>query len=240
MRLRNLSQAFGVTQMPIDPKNYISQPHNWFTTDINYEGVGRAEFDSPAGYISGYTKVQVNEVGNAHILMEIEEFDCESYLETNHPQYDTLMWLLNGRKPHNDGSFTVHAMGINPQNTCTSLIVTTQDGIFSADGKLLYNLPMFDSGNIVFHVSSSDYQSKTDQSIKYWVMPLTNLVSKALETIGFPLQRHILDQHPLRVFPTPTVPFDLPPEEQREAIAYSNRANCFIPFKFGEELERIC
>lgn len=222
--------------MPVNSDDYPIQQNDWLATEIRYEGTGKAIFTAPAGFIEGPSQVDVDETGKLRIVLEIGEFDCEEYLDTKFSRYDTLMWLLNGRKPHSTGSMSLHAMGVNPQNTCNSFQIVTSNGTFSVVGRINYSLPMFDHGKVMFHVISAVFEVNSEGKPEYWVFPLNNFVSPSLETISFPLQRHILDKHPLRVFPPSSVSLDLPPEEQRQSIRYANRANCFIPFEAGESL----
>lgn len=222
--------------MTVDPGDYPVQVNDWLATKILYEGIGKAIFTAPTGFVEGPSQVDVDETGKLRIVLEIDEFDCEEYLDTKFSRYDTLMWLLNGRKPHGTGSMSFHAMGVNPHNTCNSFQIVTPDGTLTTVGRINYNLPMFDQGKIVFHAISAVFTVNSEEKPEYWVFPLNNFVSPSLETISFPLQRHIIDKHSLRVFPPPVVPLDLPPEEQRQAISYANRANCFIPFESGQSL----
>lgn len=220
--------------MAVDPSDYPVQVNNWLATEILYKGIGKAIFTAPAGFIEGPSQVDVDETGKLRIMLEIGEFDCEEYLDTKFSRYDTLMWLLKGRKPHVTNGISFYAIGVH--NTCSSFQIVTPDGTLTAVGQINYKLPTFDREKIVFHAISAVFTVNSEEKPEYWVFPLNNFVSPSLETISFPLQRHIIDKHPLRVFPPPVVPLDLPPEEQQQAISYANRANCFIPFESGQSL----
>lgn len=38
---------------------------NWFLSDVIYQGQGRAEFNTPNGFIEGFTKIHFDEFGNS-------------------------------------------------------------------------------------------------------------------------------------------------------------------------------
>jgi len=44
--------------MNFDPENIPLVPNDWFKTQVNYEGRGRAEFRDPSGAIEGSTQMR--------------------------------------------------------------------------------------------------------------------------------------------------------------------------------------
>lgn len=217
-------------------QDYISQPNEWFSLELDYSGQGIAYFDNPKGYVEGKTTVTFDELGNATIFMEVENFFCESCTDQSFNESDNFIWLVNGLKPIIESERTMHAGNVNPNNTCDSLLVSSKDGTFRATNKVKYALNPFDFSKISFYVVESEYICNSNLQSKYWVFPLINFASHLLKFIPFPYNKHILDPHPLRVYPTKPVPEDLPHDEYMFALRIANQHNCLITFEFDGKL----
>lgn len=223
--------------MSVNHDDYPIRINNWLATEILYEGTGKAEFKNPSGYIEGPSRIEIDESGLLKVSLEIQTFNCEPFVEQQLSQFDTLMWLLNGRKPLIMGHIVSHDIDIKPNNTCISFQLSTNQGLLKAVGKILYDLPILvENQKIIFHLLSAVFERNLDKLAEYWVFPLNNFISSSLVSINFPLTRHILDKHPLRISPPAEVSMDLSPTEQKCAINYANRANYFIPFKTSKSL----
>ena len=146
----------------------------WFSPTIEYEGKGRSEFQNPKIAICGPVKILLNESGDLTIEMEVRESDSPG--------------------------LTIFDVGrILSGNKCIRLNITTKEGIFSAEGEILYT----DRESIVsgqgaslwlkFVPLRSFFYVKNAKSATYWVLPLLNFVS------NFSLRPPDLDNHPLRI-----------------------------------------
>ena len=63
--------------MNFDPENIPLVPNDWFKTQVNYEGHGRAEFRDPSGAIEGLTQIKASENGTLSVEMDIERIESE-------------------------------------------------------------------------------------------------------------------------------------------------------------------
>src|SRR5919107_894527 len=119
--------------MSFDPENIPLVPSDWFTSDVSYEGRGRAEFHDPAGAVEGEARVRVEEGGAARIELAVERVVSELPLKMG------LMELFSSLKPVEVGGTIMLSGGGEPPNTCTKLMVATPQGEFSAAGDLFYS-----------------------------------------------------------------------------------------------------
>jgi len=214
--------------MSFDLNSITLSPNNWFSTKIKYEGQGRAEFLDPKGIIEGPVKVQFDEFGESSVEMEIEK------VETEQPLQFGLMQLFSGSKPIKGKNQIVMGIGTE-HNPCTKLTVITPQGVFSAKDNIHYSeeLKMFsseESGRLTFHLLRSQFDVAGSGMAKYWVIPLSNLVSE------FALRHSGLDRHPLRIYPTPAVPDGLLERDLMIATLKANQKNRLIIFQFNDSL----
>lgn len=79
--------------MNFDPEIIPLVPNDWFKTQLNYEGRGRAEFRDPPGAIEGSTQIKTSESGTLSVEMDIER------IESEHPLRLGLMELFSAQKP---------------------------------------------------------------------------------------------------------------------------------------------
>lgn len=114
--------------MSFDPENILLVPSDWFSTDISYEGRGRAEFHDPPGTVEGAARIRIDESGTLSVELNIER------VMSAQPLLMGLIQLFSGQKPVEvNGSIGI---GGEPPNTCTKLTVTTPQGEFSASLQL--------------------------------------------------------------------------------------------------------
>lgn len=179
--------------MNFDPENIPIVLNDWFTTQVDYEGRGRAEFREPPGAIEGPTHVTISESGTLSVEMDIER------IESEHPLPLGLMELFSAQKPI-EGNGRVMIGGIGQQNQCVKLSVTTRQGLFRASEAIRYghsiDLPDCTTGKISFTLLRSQIDTAATSHSMYWVIPLTNFLSK------FVMSHPTLDRHPLRLYPT--------------------------------------
>ena len=207
--------------MTFDRERFIPLPSIWLTLDIEYQGSGQANFLVPKGTVQGKTSIQFNELGEGSIEMDVEDFQTEQPLDFG------LMELLSGNKSVQVGGGK--ALGLGTRNSCTELKVTTPEGILSASNHIHYNFTIAASvSKINFSVLSPQFVINDAKKAKYWVIPLSNFIS------DFRGNYPILDNHPLRIFPTPNVPKDLPEQDKMYATLVANQKNRLITFMFDE------
>src|SRR5438874_2128979 len=104
---------------------------NWFLTNIEYEGRGQAEFSKPEGIAEGSVKIRFDEHGYSTIEMEVDK------IEPRRPLKMGVLQLLSGASVSYFGTGFIMGIG-GTFNHCKKLIVTTKDGVFTADEKNNY------------------------------------------------------------------------------------------------------
>lgn len=208
----------------MDPENILLVSNDWFSTDISYEGRGRAEFHDPPGAVEGAASIRIDESGTLSVELNIERVISEQ------PLLMGLMQLFSGQKPVKVNGAIGIGGGGEPPNTCTKLTVTTPQGEFSATEALhySYSVDIFDgnSGSVTFTTLRSQFDAAGKSQPHYWVMPLSNFLSR------FVTRHPLLDRHPLRIYPTPVVPDGLPEEDAFIATHNANLKNRLITFDF--------
>lgn len=211
--------------MDFDPYNISLTPSSWFSTQFEFQGRGRAEFLDPAGAVEGPVRIHFDEFGEASIEMIIENTESEQPLQMG------LMELFSGSKPVRTAE-GVHLGFGGRNNTCTRLIVSSPEGTFTATEGIRYGYSLHIGGRdepprMTFNPLQSHYDVIGSGKPKYWVMPLTNFLSK------FIFQYQPLDNHPLRIFPTPAIPEGLTKEEAFAARVNANIKNRLIGFELN-------
>lgn len=171
-------------------KNNNGVHNNWFLTNIDYEGEGRAEFENPKGYIEGMVKISFDELGKSSIEMNVANCYTEQPLRFGFIEFFNAAPLRE-----EEGGFSFNRLG---RNQCQSLTVNTPDGTYSAQGSILYK-PTISVGNntiVKFNLVRSYFDNiNAELPTKYWVFPIFNLIS------DFTQQDSQLDCHPLRILP---------------------------------------
>ena len=62
--------------MSFNPRNITPSPNDWFSTNIEYEGQGHAEF-RPTGAIEGTVKIRFDEFGESRVEMKVGKVETE-------------------------------------------------------------------------------------------------------------------------------------------------------------------
>ena len=209
-------------------ENFKPKPATWLKTKIEYVGVGRAVFEEPAGVIKGSAKATFDEDGSYRIEMQAEEVEPPNLLPK---QWDTIMHILTGQEPVKQeegyawgGSFS------RKKNKCTQLTITTSEGVFSVIGKINYHHFFH---KLEFFIIQSKFEVESSREEYYWVLPLTNFIS------NFTQSDKLLDQHSLRIYPTPAIPEGLSQEEENLAYLYANSKNSLVLFEYSKKLAFI-
>ena len=153
--------------MDFDLDKFAPAPNNWFNANIEYEGHGRAEFLDPKGIVEGSVKINFDEFGKDEITMNVES--------------------------SNSGQVSIYEL--LHQNTCESLEVTTTGGVFFSisdiyyDEELSFHVNKGSEIKLKFHVLRSIFRPNRTGSAYYWVLPLSNFVSRFMKPscpIGHP------------------------------------------------------
>lgn len=209
-------------------KMYSPKPNPWFSSEVVYEGWGIATFEKPEGTIEGKTKILVDETGNLDVVMEYEKLNTDVTIHGT-GSFRFLKFLQGDLSKGNSVG-----IGVGNINPCSNLVVQTDNGTFTSEGKIFYSQGFGFDSKLGFLISEGTYKEKATGNPKYWVLPLTNFIS-SFHLHYFPL----LTQHPLRLFSTPVVP-EITDEKQRNmALFAANRANTLIGFYFGESVGYI-
>lgn len=229
--------------MPLDSSEFLPSPSDWYSTTVEYEGWGRAEFADPEGSVEGPTCVTFDELGGASIEMrpDLRTLHAERTLRFG------LTELLTGVSPKTDGGVASLTWNLASENPCVNLEVATPQGRFSTRDVLRHGRrKTLDDGDqermverIFFDVFASRFDTEEDWEPRYWVLPLINFIPKWRQMWAE------LDRHPLRIFPTPEVPDEIThvpygPDEERaknraiSALVAANSKNRLIAFEFNE------
>jgi hypothetical protein len=213
--------------MTFNPNDIVITPNEWFWPNVVYEGRGRAEFEDPTGTIEGPVVVKFNEYGESSAQMVVETLTSDRQLQFGSTEF------LSGEKPVPEDGVVSLPLTFN-SNPCKKLTVETAEGEFSSTQGIHYGRSITVVGNepekIDFHLLRSEFQSNNTEAAHYWVFPLANFISNFR-------QRHLeLDQHPLRIYPTPLVPHGLPEKETVRAVYKANSKNHLIIFQFNNGL----
>lgn len=214
--------------MNFDPYNIPLVPSTWFSTQFEFNGRGRAEFLDPVGAVEGPTHIRFDEFGESSIEMTIEHIESEQPLRMG------LMELFSGYKPvRTEGAISI-GLGVK-NNTCTRFVVSSPEGEFTVTEGLRYGYSLHSDSvdkpaRMTFHPLRSRYDVKGAGPAKYWVMPLSNFLSR------FVIHYPPFDNHPLRIFPTPAVPAGLSEEDSLVAHHNANLKNRLIAFEFNDSV----
>jgi hypothetical protein len=133
----------------------------WPPTKIAHEGIARAEFSDPPGWVRGPASVHADDQGHLDIEMQVEEcgLEEESY------GHSEVTILLTGCRPHLAGSSMVLQSSGEPKNTCKNFEMETEHGVFRAGGSILYSFNPGDEHSRPSHrtvsVKSSEVSGRT-------------------------------------------------------------------------------
>jgi hypothetical protein len=175
---------------------------DWFSTNIQYDGWGKAEFSSPEGSVEGPVKIMFDELGDPNI-----ELTVESFSPNRNSPYDLAHLLGLGTKTK-VGSINGMAFGAgNPKNSCISLQVKTETGIYhTLDNSVSYYANPFNPSPVIFIPTKSLFDANKHEEPKYWVLPLINFISTFSQynpdLIPHPLRIQSVVRNPLIVFST--------------------------------------
>lgn len=169
----------------------------WPPTKIVHEGIARAEFSNPSGWVRGPASVHVDEQGHLDVEMQVKECCLE---EESHGHSEVTI-LLTGCRPHLSGSEMVLRFSLEPKNTCKSFEMETEHGIFRTGGSILYSFNTGDEpSRLKIHSLWAQFDAAIGGQAKYWAMPLSNLLMRFFrDGSGLLDDAPDLGDHPLRI-----------------------------------------
>jgi hypothetical protein len=215
--------------MNFNSEDFKPKPTAWLETKVEYVGVGCAVFEDPAGVIRGNAKAIFHENGDYSIEMIAEEVEASNPLSSH---WNTVMYILTGQEPVKQGDNHVWGNSFPAkENICSQFTITTPKGVFSAIGKICYC--HFWEKKIIFRIIRAKFEVSASPGKRYWVLPLSNFIA------NFTQRDSSLDQHPLRIYPTPFVPEELSQEENSWNYIYINQKNNLIIFEYSKKLAFI-
>jgi len=218
--------------MSFDPAPYRPNPSNWFLSKAKHQGWGVAQFGDPDGRLEGTVEIDIDDRGTLIIEMVVETLESNETFELG-----PLQFLAYKKQTTEDGRITLTPRpdGFNP---CNELTVTTNEGVFQSTDCMVVSVNVvFGRTNeplrVSFHAPQAHFDANTSETPLYWVLPLQNFLSDAFDT------HPTLDRHPLRVYPTPEIPANVPEEHARWARWIANAQNSLIVFEFDDQLAFI-
>jgi hypothetical protein len=210
--------------MSFDPSAYIPEPRTWFSTQISYEGWGRAEFLRPKGWLEGKTTIYFDELGNAKIQMSRSHYKNESNPDGRFALWELLSGHTQQEQP-NQEQFSIDIFA-QEKNQCSRFEVETGLGKFLILGIVSYFF--FPASEVIqFSCSASQFIVQPDELPTYWVLPLSNFVSDFGYFYGG------FNDHPLRLFNIPNVPLGLSESEAVIASMNARIRNQLAVFEFN-------
>lgn len=220
-------------------REFEPSPNNWFESTVSYVGWGTATFTDPPGTVQGPTHVNYDESGHGSIEMHVERVSPESSARKPDPQWKLIDFFTRDESRSSEETSTLIIDEGWSRNPCSSVIVTTDQGRFSAEVDISYGIRVFGSESteetirLDFEVVLAEFRQIAHQDLRYWVLPLTNFRS------SFRQQHPRLDHHPLRIFPTPMIPGDLSTKDRGYAAFVAASKNKLIIFESSTGLSFI-
>ena len=198
--------------------------NSWFETALLYEGQGTVKLTSPKGTVTGPFVAQFGDDGTSRIETVFER------LSPTDPDHDGgPIAFLCGAKPEQFGKMMRWSFS-GMQNPCQSLSFATAAGTFLSTGKVEWAGMNWGTAptRLRFFVREGKFETKNTNPPRYFVIPLFNCVA-ALTNVFY-------GEHPLRIFPTPQVPNNVPPEIRVTANLIANEKNSVLAFTVDEKL----
>lgn len=144
-------------------------PSIWFENDVEYRGIGRAEFADPLIILEGPAKAQFTEVGQPNI-----EIDFNNII---YGADQSILRLLNRDATTNECGQIINFMNKIHNNKCVKLEITTPEGNFqNISNDIKHYIPCILRSVIKFFILSSQFEAAGTEP-KYWVIPLYNFLA---------------------------------------------------------------
>lgn len=192
----------------------------WLKTNLVYEGLARAEFENPFGFVVGKAVLVVGENGDMKVAFNVTGW------ESDDASVSDAIHLFQKEKRHYleeevESSFKMYVTN-TWRNICRRLTIETDEGTVTTLDESTYFqlLPTV----AYFYPRHATYKVNSNKSPHYWVFPLLNFVTEFSH-----LNRSAFD-HPLRLLPRH---FDGTSERQVED---DNYCGPLIGFEYSGEV----
>lgn len=214
--------------MTFDARRYAPKSSGWLKVSARHTGRATLRFENPAGSVEGDAELSYGETGKVRIGVRL---DPASLQEDEGKSGGLLPFIQSGK------SFTAYGRKVTVRsfddilNTCSHLTIETSEGTLTTTDIGDYSPDVVAGGDedritLTFEPSSVAFDVVGTKAPRYWVVPLLNFVS------AFPQSSSSLDRHPLRLYPTPIVPENLPENERAVALEAADEKNELILFEF--------
>jgi hypothetical protein len=203
---------------PFDWNTLQPKPNNWLQIRLMYEGRGTAELKSPRGTIAGSFVAQFDEHGSSLVKTTFETL-------SRHDAYNgpDVAFILFTTEQQPNGETAWH-IGLDSENPCESLTFSAEGGTFVSTGKVDwagYTLGP-ETSEFRFSVREGKFETENTNPAKYFAIPLLNCIVE--------LKDRFCVKHPLRIFPTPSIPDSVPANMYATAELMANQRNSVLAF----------
>jgi hypothetical protein len=201
-----------------DFSRVLPKPNDWVGTSFNYEGRGTAELGAPKATVAGPFVAHFDDEGN---------FRIETVFDTvspHDPDYGgpSMALLLGAKKTQSGQSAQWVFSGMN--NPCESLTFEADQGTFESTGRVDwagYNFGT-EPARLRFYIREGKLETRNTRAATYFAMPLVNCIADPAN--------HLCRDHPLRIYPTPSIPDDVPADLKNLAAFIANQNNSVVGF----------
>jgi hypothetical protein len=214
-----------------DHKEEVQAPGNWLPLEVRYEGEAQITFADPGGYAKGHAVAYIKPEGKLQIDLQLTEVEAQDPDIQKYPAEVHWEYLISGNKPvklpgGGERHYGIGAMGPTPRYA--RIEIATANGIFTASSAMYGGEPLL-TGKPRFTTSEATFAVAGVGSAKYWVLPLTNLLTH------FRTRCDALAQHPLRILPRPPLPTGNTEEDQVKTGVILFNDHRLICFDFAGE-----
>jgi hypothetical protein len=226
---RDLDRDRGSEILTFDASRYGPKPNGWLRVAARHAGRATLRFEDPAGSVEGDAELTYEETGEVRIEVQV---DPSSLREEDESSGGLLPFIQPGSSWESGGhKITVRNFG-DRLNSCSRLEIETPEGVLVTEDVEDYGLQIVmgegrDGITLAFEPSGAAFDVVGAGEPRYRAVTLLNYVS------AFPQSSPATDRHPLRLYPTPVVPEDLPADERGAALDAANERNGLILFESG-------
>jgi hypothetical protein len=211
--------------MDFDHTEVEPKQSNWLELNVRYEGKGQANFSSPEGQVFGPFIAEFSENGDSRI-----ETEYESLISAD-PDYQgaDIAFITGAKVQKTNGGRSFGIGGI--ENNCRELSFSTPGGVFTASTVRLVGYTFGQKAVLRFRIRDAKFETKNTNLPKYFAVPLMNFVAE--------LGNRLVGNHPLRIYPTPTVSKSVPEEHRNLAGLIANQKSEGVSFTTDQRLHFI-
>lgn len=214
--------------MTSDARRYAPEPNGWLSNAARHAGRATLRFEEPSGSVEGDANLAYEETGEVRIAVRL---DPSSLWEEGGSSGGLLPFIQPGRSWVSGGRKITARSFSDRLNPCSRLEIETSEDVLATEDAGDYAPQIVMGGGrdgitLVFEPSGAAFDVVGAREARYWAVPLLNFVS------AFPQRTSVTDRHPLRIYPTPVVPADIPVDDREAALDAANERNGLILFEF--------